>query len=82
LAAYAGIDLTARQSEVVRALKSMKIATDAAVADHLNWQINQVCGRITELKEKGIVIECGNITGRWGKQVRICKLKEFQETLF
>lgn len=82
LDAYKGINLTARQSDVVRALRVLGAATDQQIADLLEWPINRVCGRISELKEIGAVGECGNVIGEFGKRVRVCKLREYQETLF
>ena len=77
---YHGLNLTARQSEVVNALRVMGEATDLMLAEYLNLQINQITGRITELRDGGVVIECGSVLGRNNKMVRLCRLKDFQET--
>lgn len=73
--AYRGIDITQRQAEVVRALEKLGRATDKAIADFLGVTINRVAGRITELRNKGLVKEICNITGGYGKRVRVCKLQ-------
>ena len=38
--------------------------------------------RITELTNKGVVIEYDRVIGDFGKPVRVNKLKEMQGTLF
>ncbi len=80
--AYHGIDLTKRQAAVVRALSFLGDATDLQIANHLKISINRVTGRITELREKGAVIEVGTAKGLYGKRVRINCLKNFSEGLF
>lgn len=80
--AYHGIDLTKRQVAVVRALSFLGNATDLQIAVHLDISINRVTGRITELREKGVVIENGSTEGKYGKRVRISRLKNFSERLF
>lgn len=81
ITAYHGIDLTRRQAEVVRALKTLKNATDQQIADFLDIGINRVTGRITELRAKGVIIEVGRFAGRFGKLVRITRLVNFEEEL-
>ena len=57
IASYNGIKLTETQADVVEALRNLGKATDSRIAAHLNIGINRVTGRITELKEKKVVIE-------------------------
>ena len=80
--AYHGINLTKKQSEVVRALEILGCATDQQLADYLNYTTNRITGRITELTNKGVVIEYDRVIGDFGKPVRVNKLKEIQGTLF
>jgi len=80
--AYYSLKLTRRQNEVVQALRILGQATDQEIADYLNYQINRVTGRLTELRDMGIVIEDHNTTGNYGKRVRVSRLKNFTETLF
>ena len=79
---YHGLDLTKRQQEVVKALLVLGEATDQMIADYLNYGINRVTGRITELRNKGVVVESKNIDGEYGKKVRVCRLAEYKEGLF
>ena len=79
---YHGLDLTKRQSEVVKALLVLEQATDQQIADYLNYTVNRVTGRITELRDKGVIVEDHNIVGEFGKKVRVNRLKEYGETLF
>lgn len=82
ITSYHGLDLSRRQGEVVRALRVLGKATDQQIADFLDYTVNRVTGRITELRDKGAVIEDHSIIGQFGKPVRVCRLKEYKETLF
>ena len=82
IASYHGIDLTERQADVVRALKKLGKATDLGIAAYLKIEINRVTGRITELREKRVVVECDATIGRFGKSVRVCRLTEDKESLW
>ena len=75
--AYKSLPLTRRQQEVVDAisLSAFRARTDAEIAEHLGYTVNRVTGRLTELIEKGVVEECGSVTGSFGKRVRITRLK-------
>lgn len=44
-----------RQLEVYEAIGDLGVATNEAIADYLNWPINRVTGRVTELKRYGLV---------------------------
>ncbi len=79
---YHGLDVSEKQGEVIKALMDLGEATDFAIACHLNYTTNRVTGRISELKEKGIVVECGSIPGEFRKLVRVCRLINFNELLF
>lgn len=53
--------ISKRQSEVLRVLKEeLGQATNRMIAKHLDWDINRVTGRISELREKGLVIPSGS----------------------
>ena len=80
--AYYGLNLTNRQKEVAGALAVLVEATDQQIADRLGYGINRVTGRVTELKDKGVVFEVRNVAGEFGKDVRVCKLVEKERSLF
>lgn len=44
-----------RQKAVLAALKEIEPASNEALAVYLNWSINRVTGRVTELSMKGLV---------------------------
>jgi len=71
---YGSIPLTLRQSEVVDVLKTLNVATDQLIADKLGYTINRVTGRITELRDKGVLREISSIMGSMGKYVRVTQL--------
>jgi DNA-binding MarR family transcriptional regulator len=50
-------DLTGRQSQVLRALRSLGKACNADIATALGLPINQVTGRTMELRAKNLVAE-------------------------
>lgn len=45
-----------RQREVLLALKKIQPANNLMIARYLNLPINSICGRMKELREKGIII--------------------------
>lgn len=73
LLAFDSIDLTARQTEVLDAIRAMyaagKYPTDQDIADWLVWPINRVTGRRGELVSAGRVQKAGSITGPAGRPV-------------
>ncbi len=79
---YYGIDLSKKQGEVVKALQALDKATDIQIAKYLNYTVNRVTGRITELQEKDVVIECDTTVGEFNKRVRVCRLKLMETELF
>lgn len=44
-----------KQTLVFNALKELGVASNEMIADYLNWPINRVTGRVTELKKFGMV---------------------------
>jgi predicted ArsR family transcriptional regulator len=79
--AYDSLPITKRQQEVIDAFKSLGMATDNQIANHLKYTVNRVTGRITELRNRGIIIEASTIKSEFGKPNRVCQLKE-KEMLF
>ena len=55
--AYAKIynKLGAKQQVVFETIKELGAATNEMISEHLNWPINRVTGRVTELKKFGLV---------------------------
>lgn len=50
-----------KQARVLRVLKSeLGMATNRMVAKALDWPINRVTGRISELREKGLIENAGD----------------------
>ena len=74
IASYHTLKLTPRQREVFNVLRVMGQATDEQVANYLNYTVNRVTGRITELRNAGVIVEAGSVRGRFNKSVRICKV--------
>lgn len=56
-AAYQGLDLSERQIAVRRAISAMGAACNQQIADYLAVPVNQVTGRVFELRQRGVVIE-------------------------
>lgn len=57
IASYQGLPLSARQTAVRRAITKLGTACNQQIADHLGVPVNQVTGRVFELREAGAVIE-------------------------
>lgn len=84
LDAYASLNLTKRQKEVTTAFLRVfqnEGATDLAIAGLLKWPINRVTGRIRELTDMGVLEEAGKKVGKYGKMVRVSRIKP-KDTLF
>lgn len=79
---YHDLNLSKRQEEVRKTFEVLGEATDRQVAKYLGYDINRITGRITELRTRGVVIECADIIGEFGKRVRVCRLRRFDEELF
>jgi DNA-binding MarR family transcriptional regulator len=67
--AYEGLDLNARQAEVLSAIEEIGPCTDMEIAAHLGWEINRVTGRRGELVEKGLVVKAGDRPHQCGSRV-------------
>lgn len=53
--------LTKRQLQVLVCLKNeLGQATNRMIAKNLDWDINRVTGRVTELRDKGFVAHAGD----------------------
>tara|TARA_R100001244_G_scaffold116164_1_gene86180 strand:+ start:728 stop:994 length:267 start_codon:yes stop_codon:yes gene_type:complete len=53
--------ISLRQLQVLKVLKDeLSFGTNRMIAKALGWDINRVTGRITELREKGLVIYAGD----------------------
>ncbi len=56
-----GTTLTKRQLQVLVCLKNeLGQATNRMIAKSLGWDINRVTGRVTELRDKGLVSHAGD----------------------
>ena len=53
--------ISKRQAQVLKVLSvDLKQATNRMIAKHLDWVINRVTGRVSELREKGLVEYAGD----------------------
>jgi len=57
--AQATQNLGAKQKEVLDCLRCFPDATNAEIAERLNWPVNRITPRILELREMGLVLEAG-----------------------
>ena len=56
-----GTTLTKRQLQVLVCIKNeLGQATNRMIAKSLGWDINRVTGRVTELRDKGLVTHAGD----------------------
>ena len=49
-----------KQKTVYGVIKSKGKVTNRMIAKHLDWDINRVTGRVSELREKGLVEHAGD----------------------
>jgi len=53
--------ISLRQLQVLKVLKDeLSFGTNRMIAKALGWDINRVTGRVTELREKGLVVYAGD----------------------
>lgn len=62
IAAYQGLPLSDRQARVRQAIASLGAACNQQLADHLGVPVNQITGRVFELRQIGAVIESHKAT--------------------
>ena len=54
-------EITLRQLQVLQILRSeLGFGTNRMIAKALGWDINRVTGRVTELREKGLIVYAGD----------------------
>jgi hypothetical protein len=57
-AAYTSLtDIGQRQTDVLRAIRTLGTACNQRIADYLSIPVNQVTGRVFELRRLGLVVE-------------------------
>ena len=53
--------ISSRQAQVLKVLHvDLGQATNRMIAKHLDWDINRVTGRVSELREKGLIEHAGD----------------------
>ena len=52
--------ISKRQAQVLAVLMDLGQATNRMIAKKLGWDINRVTGRVSELREKGLVEHAGD----------------------
>lgn len=52
--------ISKRQAQVYEAIMTLEKCTNRQIAKALSWDINRVTGRVTELREKHVVIYAGD----------------------
>ena len=57
---YKNNEISKRQLEVLYCIRELGMATNRMIAKHLNWDINRVTGRVTELRDKNLVTYAGD----------------------
>lgn len=62
VAAYQGLALGDRQARVRQAIASLGTACNQQLADHLGVPVNQITGRVFELRKLGVVTESHKAT--------------------
>lgn len=63
--------LNEKQSIVYEALQELGIASNEQIAEYLNWPINRVTGRVTELHKLDMVGVAGVTVGKSGHSAKL-----------
>lgn len=57
-AAFSSLDdIGQRQADVLKAIRTLGTACNQRIADYLHIPVNQVTGRVFELRKRGLVVE-------------------------
>tara|TARA_R110002124_G_scaffold122819_3_gene281388 strand:+ start:1121 stop:1372 length:252 start_codon:yes stop_codon:yes gene_type:complete len=68
--------LSLRQIQVLQELKALKTGTNRMIAKSLGWDINRVTGRVTELRDKGLIVYAkSHFDTETNRTVNLWKLK-------
>ena len=86
LEAYDQLDTSTRQRQVLIAAyqtyRDLKVCTRQSLAERLDWPINRVTGRVTELLERELIYETGESLYVNGRPRAILKVsKDLRERL-
>lgn len=65
-----------KQAIVFEAIKRLGAATNEAIAEYLGWPINQVTGRVTELKRFGMVAAEGRGINKTGFSAQLWSIRD------
>lgn len=76
--AYETVELTERQTQVMRAIDTLGECSDVEIAEHLGWPINCVTGRRGELVERNLVVRARLKEGPSGRMVGVWRPKKQQ----
>ena len=82
ITAFHNLRISEKQARVMSAFSILGESTDEEIREYLGWPINCVTGRISELKQKGIIVETRTIKGPCGQPRRVCRLRNNNEKLF
>lgn len=74
-AAYRDVNLTERQAAVLEMMRTREDWTNEELADALGWPINQLTGRVSELKDMKKVEMAGRCRkSKFGKSVNVVRV--------
>ena len=59
--AYKTVDKETKQKIILKAVRKLKKCTRQSLASHLDWEINRVTGRVSELIQQGKLKENGSV---------------------
>jgi len=71
--------ITGRRRVVLNAIKELGEATNETIANYLQWPINRVTGRVTELHEFGYVKSDRSGINNTGHKAKIWSLTDMQD---
>lgn len=63
--AFAFVNLSARQEEVIKVIEKYQPITSERIAMHLNRPLHTITPRVLELRQLGVVEYCGEETSCW-----------------
>src|SRR6266542_614198 len=68
--------LGAKQMVVFDTIRELGRATNEMISEHLNWPINRVTGRVTELKRFGVIDVEGLGKNRSGHSAKLWSIRD------
>lgn len=74
--------LGAKQEQVYQVINKLSRASNEQIADYLDWPINRVTGRCTELRNFGLITVDGVTRNKSGASAKVWVVKSLSDNVY